>query len=43
MSVDERFAALGLTLPEPMQTGTLPFDLSRLDGQVLYLSGLVPT
>ena len=43
MSVDERFAALGLTLPEPMQTGTLPFDLSRLDGQVLYLSGHVPT
>jgi len=43
MSVDERFAALGLTLPEPMQTGTLPFDLSRLDGQILYLSGHVPT
>ena len=43
MSVDERLAAMGLTLPEPMQTGTLPFDLSRLDGQVLYLSGHVPT
>ena len=43
MSVDERLAAMGLTLPEPMQTGTLPFDLSRLDGQILYLSGHVPT
>ncbi len=43
MSVDERFADLGLTLPEPMQTASLPFDLTRLDGQILYLSGHVPT
>ena len=43
MSVDERFADLGLTLPQPMQTASLPFDLARLDGQTLYLSGHVPT
>ncbi len=43
MSVDDRFAELGLTLPEPMQTAKLPFDLTRLDGQILYLSGHVPT
>lgn len=43
MSVDERFADLGLTLPTPMQTANLPFQLSRLDGQILYLSGHVPT
>ena len=43
MSIDERFADLGLILPQPMQTANLPFQLSRLDGQVLYLSGHVPT
>ena len=43
MSVDERFHDLGLTLPQPMQTAALPFDLTRLDGQILYLSGHVPT
>lgn len=43
MSIDERFTNLGLTLPQPMKTANLPFDLARLDGQVLYLSGHVPT
>ena len=43
MSIDEQFADLGLSLPTPMQTANLPFQLSRLDGQVLYLSGHVPT
>jgi len=43
MSVDERFHDLGLVLPEPMQTAKLPFDLTRIDGQILYLSGHVPT
>lgn len=43
MSIDERFHDLGLQLPEPMQTSTLPFELSRIDGQILYLSGHVPT
>jgi enamine deaminase RidA (YjgF/YER057c/UK114 family) len=43
VSIDERFQDLGLTLPEPMKTANLPFDLSRIDGQILYLSGHVPT
>ncbi|MEM9623135.1 MAG: RidA family protein, partial [Pseudomonadota bacterium] len=43
MNTDDRFAALGLTLPEPMQTAKLPFDLVRIDGQIMYLSGHVPT
>lgn len=43
MSIDDRFHDLGLSLPKPMQTANLPFDLSRLDGQTLYLSGHVPT
>jgi len=42
MSVDERFEALGLALPEPMQGAKLPFDFFRLDGQTLYLSGHIP-
>lgn len=43
MTPTERLAKLQLTLPEPMQTASLPFDLARLDGQMLYLSGHVPT
>lgn len=43
MSIDEHFLKLGLELPEPMKTANLPFDLTRLDGQILYLSGHVPT
>ncbi|MCR9261083.1 MAG: RidA family protein [Pseudomonadaceae bacterium] len=43
MSIDDKFKTLGLQLPAPMQTANLPFDLYRLDGQILYLSGHVPT
>jgi enamine deaminase RidA (YjgF/YER057c/UK114 family) len=43
MSIDDKFHDLGLTLPEPMKTANLPFDLVRIDGQILYLSGHVPT
>lgn len=43
MSIDDRFHELGLSLPEPMKTASLPFDLVRIDGQILYLSGHVPT
>lgn len=43
MSIDDRFHDLGLTLPEPMQTASLPFDLARIDGRTLFLSGHVPT
>ncbi|MEM7099426.1 MAG: RidA family protein [Pseudomonadota bacterium] len=43
MSIDDRFHELGLSLPEPMQTARLPFDLTRIEGQILYLSGHVPT
>ena len=43
MSIDERFADLGLQLPAVMNTSTLPFELTRIDGQIMYLSGHVPT
>ncbi len=43
MSIDDRFRDLGLVLPQVMNTTTLPFELTRIDGQVLYLSGHVPT
>ena len=47
MSIDSKFADLaskrGIALPEPMQTAKLPFDLYRIEGQILYLSGHVPT
>ncbi len=43
MNIDDHFNELGLTLPAPMQTAKLPFDLVRIDGQVMYLSGHVPT
>lgn len=43
MSIDDRFHDLGLTLPATMNTASLPFDLTRIDGQILYLSGHVPT
>ena len=43
MSIDDRFHELGLVLPEPMKTANLPFDLTRIDGQILYLSGHIPT
>ena len=37
-----RLAALGLTLPEPMQTANLPFELIRITGNHAYLAGHVP-
>ena len=43
MSVEQRLIDLGLELPQPMNTDTLPFDLVREDGNHLYLSGHVPT
>ena len=43
MSVEQRLIDLGLELPQPMKTDTLPFDLVRADGNHLYLSGHVPT
>ena len=43
MSVEQRLIDLGLELPQPINTDTLPFDLVRADGNHLYLSGHVPT
>ena len=43
MSIDDRFQQLGLSLPEPMKTANLPFNLTRIDGQTLFLAGHVPT
>lgn len=43
MNAEQRLVELGLQLPEPMKTDTLPFDLVRADGNHLYLSGHVPT
>ena len=43
MSVENRLKELGLILPQPMDTRHLPFDLVRIDGTHLYLSGHVPT
>ncbi|MCZ6644060.1 MAG: RidA family protein, partial [Gammaproteobacteria bacterium] len=39
---EQRLAELGFTLPRPMNTGNLPFDLVRLDGDRIFLSGHVP-
>jgi enamine deaminase RidA (YjgF/YER057c/UK114 family) len=33
---------LGIVLPKPMDTGSLPFDLVRIDGERAILSGHVP-
>lgn len=41
-TAEERLAALGLTLPQPMQTANLPFELIRIDGRHAYLAGHVP-
>ena len=43
MSIEARLTELNLTLPQPMNTAALPFDLVRADGDHLYLSGHVPT
>ena len=39
---EDRLAELGFTLPLPMNTGSLPFELVRLDGSRIFLSGHVP-
>ena len=41
-SADARLKELGLTLPKPMQTANLPFELIRVDGNHAYLAGHVP-
>ena len=41
-SADARLKELGLTLPRPMQTANLPFELIRVDGNHAYLAGHVP-
>ena len=41
-TAEQRLAALGLELPEPMQTANLPFELIRIDGNHAYLAGHVP-
>ena len=41
-TAEARLAALGLTLPAPMQTANLPFELIRIDGRHAYLAGHVP-
>lgn len=39
---DARLIELGLTLPAPMQTANLPFELIRIHDRHVYLSGHVP-
>ena len=41
--IEERIRELQIKLPKPMNTSQLPFKLARMDGNLLYLSGLVPT
>ncbi len=41
-TAEGRLAELGLTLPPPMDTSKLPFDLIRIDGRHAYLAGHVP-
>jgi len=43
LSIEQRITELGLEMPQPMNTASLPFDLVRADGDHLYLSGHVPT
>ena len=39
---DARLKELGITLSAPMQTASLPFELIRIHGRHVYLSGHVP-
>lgn len=41
-SAEQTLRALGLTLPEPMKLGALPFRLVRVDGDRAVLSGHLP-
>ena len=43
MTVEQRLSELGLTLPRPMQTASLPFELAIVTGDRVILSGHVPT
>ena len=43
MSIDDRLGELSLELPQPMQTASLPFELARIEGTTMFLSGHVPT
>ena len=40
---EQRVEDMGLTLPQPMQTANLPFELIRINGNHAYLAGHVPT
>lgn len=40
--IEKRLEELGIVLPRPMNTGSLPFDLVRIDGERAVLSGHVP-
>ena len=40
-TAEQRMAALGLQLPEPMQTASLPFELIRIEVRHAYLAGHV--
>lgn len=40
--IEKRLEELGIVLPKPMNTGSLPFDLVRIDGARAVLSGHVP-
>ncbi len=41
--IEQRIKELQIKLPKPMNTSQLPFKLARMDGNLLYLSGHVPT
>ena len=40
--IEKLLEELGIVLPKPMNTGSLPFDLVRIDGERAVLSGHVP-
>ena len=42
MSIEQRLSELGYVLPQPMNTASLPFELTRIDGNRCLLSGHVP-
>ena len=41
-TAEQRVIELELSLPKPMQTANLPFELIRIDGKHAYLAGHVP-
>ncbi len=42
-TIDARLTELDITLPTPMATGSLPFELVRIHNGIAYVSGHVPT